>query len=125
MSDARGTVYRGPIKAKVLKMTKDLNELSRLRCQQKLSKARKVRDQARTFFKSENGEFSSGPSEGLSSKNRETIFTGTLYDEFEEHDCTATGLPRPGKRMKQKILKDRIRNRLSAAETVTPRKRTA
>jgi hypothetical protein len=101
MNDASGTVSHGPTKAKVLKMNKDSNELSRQRCQQKLSKPRKVRDQARTFFKSENGEFSFEPSEGLSSAHRETIFTDTLYDEFEEHYCTATGLPRRGKRMKQ------------------------
>jgi hypothetical protein len=115
MNDAGGKVSHGPTKAKVPKMNKDSNELSRLRCQQKLSKARKVRDQARTFFKSENGEFSFEPSEALSSADRETIFTDTLYDEFEEHYRTATRLPRPCKRMKQNILKDLIRNRLECS----------
>jgi hypothetical protein len=103
MNDAHGTVSHGPTKAKVLKINKDSNELSRLRCQQELSKARKARDQARASFKSENGEFFFEPSEGLSSAERETIFTDTLYDKFEEHYCTATGFLRPGKRMKRNI----------------------
>jgi hypothetical protein len=106
-------------------MNKDLNELSRLRCHQKLSKAWKVPDPAGTFFKSENGEFSCWPSEGLPSEVRETIFTDALYDEFEEYSCTATGLPRSGKRMKENILKAESEIVLSGAAITRPRKRTA
>jgi hypothetical protein len=86
-------VSHGLTRGKVLKIKKDSDEFSRLRCKQKLSKARKVRNEVRRFFKSEDGESSFELSEALSKEDGEAIFTDALYDEFEEHCCAVNGLP--------------------------------